>query len=394
VTQLILSNAAVVTPAGVVDGSVVAEGGVIVAVERREIAGGIDLRGALVTPGLIDLHNDGLEVEINPRPGVGFPLAFALHNFDLRAAGAGLTLAFHAITFADFLKKDRSIDVADQRARAIRALGPEDTIAEHGVLFRADVWQPEGIPLLLERTQDWATRIVTINDHTPGQGQYRDIDNYKRFIREWAGRSDADVDRTTEEKMVFARQHPEVGERTFAMLRGGHRELGLILGSHDDDTPERCTFLHDVGATIAEFPVTIEAAMRARELGMTIVAGAPNIVRGGSHSGNVSALELVERGLCDILVADYHAPSLMLAVQQLVEHDSMLLEAAVALVTTNPAIAIGRPERATIRPGNEATFTLIRRTPGAAWRAVGVVRKGRVRAQFEDLAGTPQRIPA
>ncbi len=392
--QLILSNASILTPQGVVDGSVVAEEGIIVAVEPCAVPGGIDLGGALVAPGFIDLHNDGLEVEINPRPGVGLPLQFALHNFDLRAAGAGLTLAFHAITFADFVKKDRSIDAADQRTRAIRALGPDDTIAQHEVLFRADVWQPEGVPALLERARDWETRIVTINDHTPGQGQYRDIDGYKRFIREWAGRSDADIERATEEKMAFAREHPEVGEHTLALLREGRRDLGLVLGSHDDDTPERCTLLHDVGATIAEFPVTIEAAERARELGMTIVAGAPNIVRGGSHSGNVSVLELVERGLCDILVADYHAPSLMLAVQRLVEGGVLPLEQAIALVTTNAARAINRPERATIVPGNEATFTLIRRTPRAAWRAAGVVRNGRIRAQFEELSQRPQLLPA
>jgi alpha-D-ribose 1-methylphosphonate 5-triphosphate diphosphatase len=346
--------------------------------------GGLDLRGALVTPGFIDLHNDGLEVEINPRPGVGLPLQFALHNFDQRAAGAGLVLAFHAITFANFEKKDRSVETADERARAIRVLRDGDSIVEHQVLFRAGVWQPEGLPLLLERVQDWDTRIVTINDHTPGQGQYRDVGTYKRFVRDWAGRTEDEVEHSTAEKMAFAREHPEVGNRTFETLRTRRGPLGLVLGSHDDDTAERCAFLHSVGATVAEFPVTLEAAEQARALGMTIVAGAPNIVRGGSHSGNVSALELVARGLCDILVADYHAPSLLLAVQHLVER-RLLPGGRRPPGQHQPGHRRWTPGNEHSGPGRAATCTVVRARAGEAWRAAAVIRHGRLRAQFEQL---------
>ena len=385
-TSLVLRNARVLVPGGLTDGTLVIEEGRIAGVNDDGAAGeGLDLRGATVLPGFIDLHNDGLEVEINPRPGVGLPLEFALQNFDLRAASAGLAMVFHAITFADFVKKARTVEVAAERVRAIRALDNGRTVVEHKVLFRADLWQPDGLPLLLECAEEWDERLVTINDHTPGQGQYRDVDGYKKFVREWAGTTEEELDRSTSEKMAFAADNPEVAASTLRILSEARDRLGLVLGSHDDDSPERCSMMHRAGATIAEFPVTVEAAGRARELGMTIVAGAPNVVRGGSHSGNVAALELLQHGLCDVLVADYHAPSLVLAVQRIVESGLLTLEEGVNLVSRNPARAIGREDLGTIEPGRAATLTILRMEPGRPWQAVGVVRDGVFRAAFEDL---------
>ena len=385
--SLILSNATIVTPEETIEGSLVCEDGLIVAVEARQIRGGLDLGGAIVAAGFIDLHNDGLEGEINPRPGVGLPLDFALSNFDRRAAASGITLAFHAITFAGIAKKERSVEAADERATAIRRMDPAKSIVEHQVLFRADVWQPEGLPLLFERAMDWDTRLVTLNDHTPGQGQYRDIDIYRAAITKWVELgSEAEASAHVVGKMAFAREHPELANETFAKIAAAVPRLGMTLGSHDDDSAERCAFMHGLGATISEFPVTVEAAQKARELGMTIVAGAPNVVRGGSHSGNVSALELVMLGFCDILVADYHAPSLLLAVQRLVEECGLALAEAMALVTRNPAAAIGRSDLGVVEPGRNATLTIVRTQAGAHWRAVGVVRGGVLRAQFEPLS--------
>jgi alpha-D-ribose 1-methylphosphonate 5-triphosphate diphosphatase len=382
-TRLILSNATVVTPGGLIEGSVVCEDGVIVAVEPRTLPGGLDLRGALLTPGLVDLHNDGLESEIHPRPGVGLPLDFALQNFDRRAAASGVVLAFHAITFANLERKGRHVGEADQRAKAIRAAFGE-TIVEHQVLFRADVWQPQGLTPLFQRARDWDVRLMTLDDHTPGQGQYRDIDGYIRFIQEWANTTAEEAEEQTRQKIAFARENPEVAAETFRRVAAAVGPLRLTLGSHDDHTPERCEFMYALGARVAEFPVTLEAAQKARELGMTIVAGAPNIVRGGSHSGNVSAAELVARGLCDVLVADYHAPSLLLAAQRLVEGFGLPVERAVAMVSTSAGRLAGR--ELTIAPGNEGTFTIVRCRAGRPWQAAAVVRHGEVRAQFEDFA--------
>ena len=387
--SLILTNGTFVTPSGLIEGSLVAEDGVIVRVDTAQRQGGVDLHGALVAPGFIDLHNDGLEGEINPRPGIGLPLDFALGNFDRRAAASGITLALHAITFAGLEKKGRSLDVANERALAIRALGPDGSVVEHGVLFRADVWQPDGLDALFERAAEWTNPIVTLNDHTPGQGQYRDIGIYRSAITKWTPiDSDAEMDAYIATKIGFAAEHPELAEETFRRCAERVRTHGLILGSHDDDSPERTTFMRDLGATIAEFPVTIEAAWRARELGMTIVAGAPNIVRGGSHSGNVSAVELVDLGLCDILVADYHAPSLLLAVQRLADR-GVPLASAIAMVSANPARAIGRSDLGAIEGGKAATLTVVSVPRFGPWQVRMVIRNGEVRATFESgAAGT------
>jgi len=383
VVELTLTNARVLTPGGLIEGSLVAEGGKIASIDSFERPGGIDLAGALVVPGLIDLHNDGLEGEINPRPGIGLPLDFALANFDRRAAASGITLALHAITFAGMEKKGRSLDVANERALAIRALDAHATVAEHGILFRADVWQPEGLTSMFDRASEWHRPIVTLNDHTPGQGQYRDIEIYRTAITKWASIEDeAAMDTYIETKVRFAAENPQLAEETFRRCSEWAKAGNVILGSHDDDSVERTEFMHGLGATLAEFPVTVEAAMRARELGMTIVAGAPNIVRGGSHSGNVSAAELVDLRLCDILVADYHAPSLLLAVQNLVESHGLPLLEAFNLVGRNPARAIGRNEIGELVPGADATLSLIRTPASGSWEAVGIVREGRIRAQF------------
>ncbi len=392
-SSLVLTNGTFVTPLGLVEGSLVAEHGVIVSVAPVFRSDGIDLRGALVAPGFIDLHNDGLEGEINPRPGIGLPLDFALANFDRRAAASGITLALHAITFAGMEKKGRTLDVANERALAIRALGTHETAAEHGVLFRADVWQPEGLDALFARASEWPKPIVTLNDHTPGQGQYRDVGIYRSAITKWTAiDSETEMDAHIEGKVRFAAEHPELAEETFRRCSEYARSSAVILGSHDDDSPERTSFMYGLGATIAEFPVTIEAAIRARELGMTIVAGAPNVVRGGSHSGNVSAVELVELNLCDILVADYHAPSLMLAVQRLVESHGLGIADAINLVSRGPAAAIGRSDLGEISNGKRATLTVIDRPPHGAWQTAAIIRDGSVKASFGLDSSVP--IPA
>ncbi|MBK6561336.1 alpha-D-ribose 1-methylphosphonate 5-triphosphate diphosphatase [Candidatus Amarobacter glycogenicus] len=381
-TELTLTNARILVSGGIVEGSLVAEDDRIVAIDSFDRPSGLDLDGALVVPGLIDLHNDGLEGEINPRPGIGLPLDFAISNFDRRAAASGITLAMHAITFAGMEKKGRTLDVANERALAIRALAPGETVAEHGVLFRADVWQPEGLTALFDRAAQWHQPIVTLNDHTPGQGQYRDLTIYRGAITKWASlESEAEMDAHIDAKVRFATENPGLAQETFRRCSEQAKAGSVILGSHDDDSAERTEFMRGLGATIAEFPVTIDAALKARELGMTIVAGAPNIVRGGSHSGNVSAVELVALGLCDILVADYHAPSLLLAVQRLVDSRTLDLAQAMKLVTSNPAEAMNRPELGEIAVGREATLAIIDPRP-QGWRTVAIVRRGEVRATF------------
>jgi alpha-D-ribose 1-methylphosphonate 5-triphosphate diphosphatase PhnM len=164
VTELTLTNARILVSGGIVEGSLVAEDDRVVAIDSFDRPSGLDLDGALVVPGLIDLHNDGLEGEINPRPGIGLPLDFAISNFDRRAAASGITLAMHAITFAGMEKKARSMSRTNAPPRSVHG---SETVAERGY-YSADVWRPR-LAALFDRAAQWHQPIVTLNDHTPGR---------------------------------------------------------------------------------------------------------------------------------------------------------------------------------------------------------------------------------
>ena len=213
--RLILSGGTVVLPDAVVEpASVVIEGDTIVAVERRAYPALdnaheqiVDVSGRLVLPGLVDLHNDGLESEINPRPGVNLPLAFALANIDRQLAGTGVTTEFHAVFFANMTRKERRLDEAATRAREILAFGQSGrSLVDHQVLFRLDLWTPESLEQILATVDLAAIPLVSLNDHTPGQGQYRDVTHFKRFYREALGKSDQETDEEIQAQVEFAQE--------------------------------------------------------------------------------------------------------------------------------------------------------------------------------------------
>jgi alpha-D-ribose 1-methylphosphonate 5-triphosphate diphosphatase len=347
--RVIVSGGSVVLPERVVeDGSVVIEDGTIIAIEPRAYANGpardewvVDAHDRLVLPGLIDLHNDAFEVEINPRPGANLPLPLALASLDRRLAAAGVTTEFDAVFFADMTRNERKLTEAPGRVRTLQQhVASGRSLVEHHALIRIDVWSPQSAELALEVCAGASVPVVSLNDHTPGQGQYRDVEQFKRYFREQLGRSAEEVERDVAFHMERAHVQSEIAAGVLARVRQVSRERDLLVSSHDDDTPERVELMYEVGARIAEFPVTLEAAFRQRELGMAITAGAPNLVRGGSASGNIGAAELLEHGLVDVLCADYHAPSLLAAMLVPARTGLMSLPEAVRLVTLNPARAV------------------------------------------------------
>jgi len=369
VTRTILSGGSVVLPDRVVEGgSLVVEDGRIAAVERRAYGRSngrdelvVDTHGRLVLPGFVDLHNDALEAEVNPRPRVNLPLPFAIATLDRRLAAAGVTTEFHAVFFANMARKERKLVEAPGRARALLEHAASGrALVDHHVLFRVDIWDPASLESVLESSRGARVPLVSLNDHTPGQGQYRDIEVFKAYFREALGRSREDAERDAQAHVDHARDHPEIAPSVLARAATATRERGLILMSHDDDTSERAEQMYAVGARIAEFPVTIEAAERQRALGMTITAGAPNVVRGGSASGNLDADALLERGLVDVLCADYHAPSLIVALLKIVRAGRLGLPEAVRLVTLNAARAVRLDGTiGSLEPGKRADVAVV-----------------------------------
>jgi alpha-D-ribose 1-methylphosphonate 5-triphosphate diphosphatase len=385
VHRLILSGGSVVLPDAVLDpGSVVIEGDTIAAVERRTYPAAIsagehvlDLGGRFVLPGLIDLHNDGLETEINPRPNTNLPLPFALANLDRQLAATGVTTEFHAVFFGNMTRKERRLEEAADRARAIlaHADGGRSLVAHH-VLFRLDLWTPESLERILATVDSARVPLVSLNDHTPGQGQYRDVEPLKRYYREALGKSDAETDDELWAQVALAREQPDVSEAILAGIAEAARARGLILMSHDDDTVEKVERMHAAGVRIAEFPVTFEAARHQRMLGMTITAGAPNVVRGGSSSGNLAAEALIAEGLVDVLCADYHAPSLLFGAWKIATNGLVSLPEAIRMVTLNPARAVGLDHRTgSLAVGKQADLAIV--TPGPVAPAVdATIRSG------------------
>lgn len=365
-----LTNANVVLPDRVIPGgAVLIDRGFIAAIveARHQLPGvppeEVDAGDAFLIPGIIDLHNDSLETEINPRPGANLPLEFALTTLERRLAASGVTTEFHAISFMNMEKSSRTVAQAAERSGYVS--GQHDhpgRMVEHHVLHRLDVWNPDAMDSLFDSVGRMHTGYVSLNDHTPGQGQYRDVARYTQFMQQWrqqrggATLGEDEIHQKISSRGADGSTIPSV----YARVHAERQARPFVLSTHDDDSPEKVDRQWEIGASIAEFPVTMDAAVRARERGMSIVVGAPNIVRGGSTSGNMDAVDLVAAGLADIICADYHAPSLLVAAFRLVEEGLLDLPAAIRMLTANPARAVGLDDRGSIEPGKRADLALVR----------------------------------
>lgn len=323
----------------------------------------VEAAGAWLIPGIIDTHNDSLETEINPRPSVNLPREFALGNFERRALASGVTTSFHAISFANIVSKGRTIERSAENARL--AVNSPHTLIDHQILHRCDVWTPEGIGPIFESLTHCPVRAVSINDHMPGQGQFRDLEKFKEWIRAYRADESFDAGAEIERRMRRIEQERETVQLVYDELVQRNLDLETILVSHDDDSPEKVDQMIELGATVAEFPITLESSSHARERGMWITVGAPNVVRGGSTSNNISARELVERDEADIICGDYHTPSLILSAFVLVQQGYVTLPAAIRMLTANPADAFGLDDRGRVEPGRNADLVLIDEIAGS-----------------------------
>ncbi len=335
------------------------------------VRGDVDGRGLLVLPGLIDVHSDALERERAPRPTATLPWDFALTAFEGRLVGAGVTTAFHGAAFQHQHARGVVRDPADALALA-RTVDAADTgLVDHRVLHRLDVTSAAGAAALQERLAQAPTgSLVSFEDHTPGQGQYADPE---ALVRSIIGEEGVTAD---EARARVVRLRDERGgtadarEAAVPWLAGLAHEGRIRLLGHDPDTVEAVEQLEAHGAVAAEFPTTIEAARAARTRGLLVVAGAPNLLRGASHSGNVSAAALLAEGLVDALASDYLPPALLGAVAQATRDAGLDLPAAVRLVTAGPATVAGLEDRGRLAPGLRADFVLVDDSTGRWPRVV------------------------
>ena len=379
-----LSDFRVVLPEGVLErGSVRIEAGRVAEIREGPVAGGFDGRRLLLLPGLIDLHGDMIEREVEPRPGVRMPTELALRDLDRRLAAAGVTTAHAAVSFhrGDGAGGLRSAEHSEGLLRALKAMRPALGV-DHRVHARFEVTFPDALATVERLVADGVVDLVSLTDHTPGQGQYRDVERHVAAVARTQGLPEAEARDRVRRRM----------ERGAADLLGTMRALaelcaerGLRLASHDDDTADKVALMAGLGATISEFPVTLEAARAARTRGMAVAMGAPNALRGGSYSGNLSAREAHAEGLLDVLAADYHPSAILPAALALAGADADRLAGAMRLATANPAAAMGLPDRGRIEPGLRADLAIA--DPRGVGHVRATIRGGRV--VFSDGTLTP-----
>lgn len=350
----IFKNARLVLPGEVVQGSLRVDGGCIAALDAGATSAlaGIDLDGDYLLPGLVELHTDNFERHLMPRPQVPWAELPALLAHDAEIAAAGITTVFDALGVGE-------ADAGGLRSRPWnRVLDSIDTCAErhllraeHHLHVRCELPAPNTIDLFAPFHGHPRLTLISLMDHTPGQRQWENLAQARTYYTGRKGWSDEKFERQVLHAATLQERYAAPHRAYFVDYC---RANGIALASHDDTTVAHVEQAHAEGAALSEFPTTLAAARAAHERGLLTVMGGPNVVRGGSHSGNVAATELARAGLLDILSSDYVPGSLLGAVLRLVQGDILSLPQAVATVTRNPARAAGMSDRGELAPGLRA----------------------------------------
>ena len=357
---MLIKNARIVTLDEEFIGVVAVQDGVI-----REIARGTtsasdaqDWHGDYLLPGLVELHTDNLEKHLAPRPSVMWntEAAFVIH--DAQVAAAGITTVFDALAIGDRSNvgiRGRALQI--ECAKAMLKFHDHDLLrAEHLLHLRCEIATEDVVDAFDELRDHALLRLVSVMDHTPGQRQWHDPVQWRRYQErhgKWTDEHASTVlNELTDDQHRYARVHrSEIVARCKA--------LGLPLASHDDTSIEHVLEAVGDGVALAEFPTTLAAAQAARDHDIATIMGAPNVVRGGSHSGNVSALEMARAGLLDILSSDYVPSSLLTATFELVDKVGWSLPQAIRTISSAPAKAAGLTDRGAIALGLRADFVRV-----------------------------------
>lgn len=364
----------IVTPEGLVAGEAILRDGLVLAVEAKASASpsAVDWGGDWLIPGLVDIHTDNLEKHYQPRPGALWDAYGAALAHDSQCAAAGITTVLDSLSLHG--RKD-GLDRKDALGPMIGAIdaGQADGAlrAEHLLHLRCEVTNPELLSLLEPHVDNPRLKLLSVMDHTPGQRQTANVAGLQARMAA-AGRSEEEI-----EEMV-ARRHagrdPSVAQSNRSKVVAIAREYGVPICAHDDATIEHVDEAHSDGCVIAEFPVTLEAARRSRDYGMSICMGGPNFVRGASHSGNLSARECAEHDLLDILASDYVPLSMLRSAFMLIDDFGWAPQKALATVSAGPARSLGILDRGEIAPGQRADLVRVARrsagwpVPTEVWR--------------------------
>lgn len=370
-----LSDLSIVLPDRMIPtGAVRIENGLIAEISDRPVKGGMSAPGHSLFPGLIDMHGDMIEQELEPRPGVDFPMDVAMNALDARLAASGVTTAYAAVSFSRGAREGerRSFEHTSHVIRELHAAKGRARV-DHRIHARFDITFDNAVGVLRELLEAGQVDLVSLMDHTPGQGQYRNLEIHIRNRAVQFGVSETKARQMVTTAMAEGSRPQEILLANMTAVAQMCRDHGVALASHDDDTVDKARLMADLGSVIAEFPVTSEAAEVAIESGIMTAMGAPNALRGQSYSGNLSARAAHAAGLLSILAADYHPAALLPAIRMLSERDPAGLPGAARLATANPAKALGLTDRGEIATGKRADLVVV----DPAGRVAVTLREGR-----------------
>jgi alpha-D-ribose 1-methylphosphonate 5-triphosphate diphosphatase len=365
-TETILANAMLVLPDQMARGAVALSGGQITAIDTGTVVpkGAIDCGGDLLMPGLIELHTDNLERHIEPRPKVSWPHAAAIIAHDAELASVGITTVFDALRVGSSISKRKADlgDYAREVANEILDLRNRGVLRiSHMLHLRAEVCSETLIAEMARFGPQDGIGIVSLMDHTPGQRQFRDLAKLQQYSGGKNGMTDAEFQDHVGE-LLQMRAAFGVAHEAAAVAEA--RRYRAVLASHDDTTTGHVATSAGHGAQFAEFPTTVEAAQACRAHGIKVMMGAPNLIRGGSHSGNVAAVDLAEAGLLDIVSSDY-VPSALLSAGLMLGDVWGDMAKGIATVTAAPAAVVGLADRGTLAIGTRADVIRVARVNGA-----------------------------
>nr|WP_163501371.1 alpha-D-ribose 1-methylphosphonate 5-triphosphate diphosphatase [Halomonas socia] len=363
--EQVLNRVRLVLDDEVVEGSLVIRDGNIADLDTRpsQLPDALDCAGDYLLPGMIELHTDNMERYFQPRPKVAWPSRQAALAHDAQMAASGITTVFDSLSIG-------TVEMNSMRSKSLNTM--HDALldmqrhglarVDHRLHLRCEVSHPETLTTFATLAESPLLGLVSLMDHAPGQRQFVSLEAYRTYYQGKFGISDIEMATFIEQQKDNSARYSSEQRRAIAAMCASR---GLALASHDDATLEHVIESREYDTRVAEFPTTLEAAEASHRAGMAVLMGAPNIVRGGSHSGNIAAAELVRRGVLDVLSSDYYPAAMLDAVFRIaVMDEGYSLPEAVATATRYPAKAVGLTDRGRLAVGLRADLIRVRLLDG------------------------------
>lgn len=366
--NLTIVNARVVTPELVIEnGCVLIKDGKICDIgdgtdNRAKGSTIIDAQGMWLLPGIIDIHNDAIEKEIEPRPDAFLPLEIAMFSLENRLFTHGVTSIYHSLSFINGVSGVRKHGKIISNVEGINRLKKSGLI-RHFIHARYEITEKDFCQVLIELMEKGNIQLLSFMDHTPGQGQYKKIEVFEEYTEKSNNIAREEVKKIVKDRIEKSKDKQILEFMNLVAQKA--KQLNIPIASHDDDSPDKVRFMKNKGVTISEFPINIESAQAAVKEGQHVVIGAPNIIRGFSNSGNMRAIDAVQGGSADILCSDYAPASILHAIYILHYKYGIKINEAVKMASVNAAKAVGVDEDlGSIELGKQADLILVREMGG------------------------------